>query len=28
MREINPKPERTFETVSEVPGTLKEGIRR
>jgi hypothetical protein len=28
MREVNPKPERTVETVSEVPGTLKEGIRR
>jgi hypothetical protein len=28
MSEINPKPERTVETVSEVPGTLKEGIRR
>ena len=23
MREVNPKPERTVETVSEVPGTLK-----
>ena len=28
MREVNPKPERTVETMSEVPGTLKEGIRR
>jgi len=28
MSEVNPKPERTVETVSEVPGTLKEGIRR
>jgi hypothetical protein len=28
MREVNPKPERTVETVSEVPGALKEGIRR
>ena len=28
MREVNPKPERTVETVSEVLGTLKEGIRR
>ena len=28
MREVNPKPERTVETVSEVPATLKEGIRR
>jgi hypothetical protein len=28
MREVSPKPERTVETVSEVPGTLKEGIRR
>ena len=28
LREVNPKPERTVETVSEVPGTLKEGIRR
>ncbi len=28
MREVNPKPEQTVETVSEVPGTLKEGIRR
>jgi hypothetical protein len=28
MREVNPKPERTVETVSEVPGTLKGAIRR
>ena len=28
MSEVNPKPERTVETVSEVPGALKEGIRR
>ena len=28
MREVNPKPERTVETMSEVPGALKEGIRR
>lgn len=28
MREVNPKPERTVETVSEVPGAIKEGIRR
>ena len=28
MSEVNPKPERTMETVSEVPGALKEGIRR
>jgi hypothetical protein len=28
MSEVNPKPERTVETMSEVPGTLKEGIRR
>jgi hypothetical protein len=28
MREINPKPERTVETVSEVPGTLKGAVRR
>jgi putative superfamily III holin-X len=28
MREVNPKPERTVETVSEVPGAVKEGIRR
>lgn len=28
MREVNPKPERTVETVSEVPGTLKGAVRR
>jgi hypothetical protein len=28
MRAVNPKPERTVETVSEVPGAVKEGIRR
>ena len=28
MAEVNPKPERTVETVGEVPGALKEGIRR
>ena len=28
MSEVNPKPERTVETVSEVPGAVKEGIRR
>ena len=28
MREVNPKPERTMETVSEVPGTLKGAVRR
>ena len=28
MREVNPKPEQTVETVSEVPGTLKGAIRR
>ena len=28
MAEVNPKPERTVETVAEVPGALKEGIRR
>jgi len=28
MAEVNPKPERTMETVGEVPGALKEGIRR
>lgn len=27
MREVNPKPERTVETVSEVPGTLKGAVR-
>ncbi len=27
MREVNPKPERTLETVSEVPGTLKGAVR-
>jgi hypothetical protein len=28
MREVNPKPERTVETVGEVPGTLKGAVRR
>jgi hypothetical protein len=28
MREVNPKPERTVETVSEVPETLKGAVRR
>ena len=28
LREVNPKPERTMETVSEVPGTLKGAVRR
>ena len=28
MREVNPKPERTIETVSEVPETLKGAVRR
>jgi Putative Actinobacterial Holin-X, holin superfamily III len=28
MREVSPKPERTVETVSEVPGTLKGAVRR
>jgi hypothetical protein len=28
MREVNPKPERTMETVSEVPETLKGAVRR
>jgi hypothetical protein len=28
MREVNPMPERTVETVSEVPGTLKGAVRR
>jgi hypothetical protein len=28
IREVNPKPERTVETVSEVPGTLKGAVRR
>jgi hypothetical protein len=28
MSEVNPKPERTVETVSEVPGTLKGAVRR
>jgi hypothetical protein len=28
MREVNPKPERTVDTVSEVPGTLKGAVRR
>ena len=28
MREINPKPERTVETVSEIPETLKGAVRR
>ena len=28
MSEVNPKPERTVETVGEVPGTLKGAIRR
>ena len=28
MREVNPKPERTVETVSEMPGTLKGAVRR
>ena len=28
MREVNPKPERTVETISEVPETLKGAARR
>jgi Putative Actinobacterial Holin-X, holin superfamily III len=28
MREVNPKPERTTETVREVPATLKGAVRR
>jgi hypothetical protein len=28
MREVNPKPERTAETVKELPGTLKAAVRR
>ena len=28
MREVNPKPERTVQTVSEVPETLKGAVRR
>lgn len=28
MREVNPTPERTVQTVSEVPGTLKGAVRR
>ncbi len=28
MREVNPKPERTTETVKELPGTLKGAVRR
>jgi hypothetical protein len=28
MREVSPKPERTVETVGEVPGTLKGAVRR
>ena len=28
MREVNPKPERTVETISEVPETLKGAVRR
>jgi hypothetical protein len=28
MREVNPKPERTVETVSEVPQALKGAVRR
>jgi Putative Actinobacterial Holin-X, holin superfamily III len=28
MREVNPKPERTVETVSEMPSTLKGAVRR
>jgi len=28
MREVNPKPERTTETVKEIPGTLKGAVRR
>ena len=28
MREVNPMPERTVETVSEVPETLKGAVRR
>jgi membrane protein implicated in regulation of membrane protease activity len=28
MREVNPKPERTVETVREVPETLKGAVRR
>ena len=28
MREVNPRPERTTETVKELPGTLKGAVRR